>query len=73
MLLDIKIPVVDGFLLYQKIRRTDSRVKICFLTTIEFYNEEIRKEQGFDGFSQESFLRKRVEIKDSVNEMLDSG
>ncbi len=31
VLLDIKMPVVDGFLLYHKIRRTDSSVKICFL------------------------------------------
>jgi DNA-binding response OmpR family regulator len=48
VLLDIKMPNVDGFQLYQKIKRTDSRVKICFLTASEFYDEEIRKEQGFD-------------------------
>jgi DNA-binding response OmpR family regulator len=32
VLLDIKMPIIDGFLLYQKIRRTDKIVKICFLT-----------------------------------------
>jgi two-component system response regulator ChvI len=62
VLLDIKMPNVDGFQLYQKIKRTDSRVKICFLTASEFYDEEIRKEQGFDGFNEELFLRKPVEI-----------
>ena len=67
VLLDIKMPVVDGFLLYQRIKRIDSRVKICFLTASEYYHERIRKEQGFDGFNQESFLRKPVEIKELVN------
>ena len=62
VLLDIKMPNVDGFQLYQKIKRTDSRVKICFLTASEFYDEEIRKEQGFDGFNEELFLRKTIEI-----------
>jgi len=62
VLLDIKMPNVDGFQLYQKIKRTDGRVKICFLTAGEFYDEEIRKEQGFDGFNEELFLRKPIEI-----------
>jgi len=35
VLLDIKMPIVDGFQLYQKIKRTDSRIKICFLTAGE--------------------------------------
>jgi DNA-binding response OmpR family regulator len=29
VILDIKMPMVDGFLLYQKIKTTDSKVKIC--------------------------------------------
>jgi DNA-binding response OmpR family regulator len=74
VLLDIKMPNVDGFQLYQKIKRTDSRVKICFLTASEFYDEEIRKEQGFDGFNEEVFLRKPVEIAcliDTIRPLLD--
>jgi DNA-binding response OmpR family regulator len=62
VLLDIKMPNVDGFQLYQKIKRTDSRVKICFLSASEFYDDEIRKEQGFVGFNEELYLRKPVEI-----------
>jgi CheY-like chemotaxis protein len=44
--MDIKMPVVDGFLLYQKIRTKDSKIKVCFLTATEFYSEKIRKEYG---------------------------
>jgi CheY-like chemotaxis protein len=61
------MPVVDGFLLYQKIKRTDSKVKICFLTASEYYYEQFRKEQGFNDFKQESFLRKPIGNKDLVH------
>jgi DNA-binding response OmpR family regulator len=57
VLLDIKMPEVDGFQLYQKIRKNDSRIKICFLTASEFYYERFRKERGFGEFKQESFLK----------------
>jgi CheY-like chemotaxis protein len=68
------MPNVDGFQLYQKIKRIDSRIKICFLTASEFYDEEIRKEQGFDGFNEELFLRKPVEIGcliDTIRPLMD--
>ena len=66
VLLDIKMPEVDGFHLYQKIRKIDSKVKICFLTASEYYYEQFRIEQGFDNFEQELFLRKPIETKDLV-------
>jgi DNA-binding response OmpR family regulator len=67
VLLDIKMPIVDGFHLYQKIKRTDTWVKICFLTASEFYREEIRKEEGYTGFNKELFLRKPIEIAALIN------
>ena len=67
VLLDIKMPIVDGFHLYQKIKRTDTGVKICFLTASEFYHEEIRKEEGYTGFNKELFLRKPIEIAALIN------
>ena len=74
VLLDIKMPEVDGFQLYQKIRKNDSRIKICFLTASEFYYEQFRKEQGFDNFKQEIFLRKPIETEDlvqAINKLLE--
>jgi len=75
VILDIKMPEVDGFHFYQKIRRKDSRVKICFFTASEFYYEQFRKEYGFDDFKQEFFLRKPTETKDliqTINKLLES-
>ena len=66
IILDIKMPIIDGFLLYQNIKTTDSKVEICFLTATEYFREEIRKEHGFDEFNQELFLRKPIEIEELV-------
>jgi CheY-like chemotaxis protein len=70
------MPEVDGFQLYQKIRKNDSRIKICFLTASEFYYERFRKERGFGEFKQESFLKKPIQIDDlihAINKLMGSG
>jgi two-component SAPR family response regulator len=56
----------DGFSFYRKIRKIDSRVKVCFLTATEYFHEEFRKEHGIEEFDQELFLRKPIEIEDLV-------
>src|SRR5688500_20196270 len=44
VVLDIKMPKMDGFELYNKIREKDPKVKICFLTAIRmFYRSEERR------------------------------
>jgi CheY-like chemotaxis protein len=76
VILDIRMPVFDGFLLFQKIRKEDSRVRVRFLTASEFYREQIRKEHGFDNFRQELFLRKPIENENLVHvieKMFESG
>ena len=42
-ILDIRMPKMDGFQLYTKIREQDPKVKVCFLTASEFYYEKFRK------------------------------
>jgi len=67
VILDIRMPVIDGFLLYQKIKATDSKVRICFLTATEYFHEEIRKRQGVGESKQELFLRKPIENEELVH------
>jgi CheY-like chemotaxis protein len=40
VILDIMMPKMDGFELYEKIKEKDDKVKICFLTASELYYEE---------------------------------
>ena len=43
ILLDIKMPKLDGFALCEKIREIDKTVKIVFITAAEVYYENFRK------------------------------
>jgi DNA-binding response OmpR family regulator len=43
LLLDIVLPKMNGFELYQKMRMLDDKVKICFLTVRKINYEEFRK------------------------------
>jgi two-component system response regulator ChvI len=40
LLLDIRMPTINGFDLYQKMKEIDSNVKICFLTASELFYEK---------------------------------
>ena len=43
VILDIKMPKMDGFQLYSKIREQDPKAKICFLTATELYMKNLEK------------------------------
>ena len=43
LLLDVKMPQINGFELYEKIKKTDSEVKDSFNTTHQVYYESLRE------------------------------
>jgi DNA-binding response OmpR family regulator len=43
VLLDVKMPQINGFELYEKIREIDSKVKACFITAYEVYYQSLRE------------------------------
>ena len=45
VILDVKLPGMDGFSLYEKIKKLDDKVIICFLTAVDrTYYEMLRKQ-----------------------------
>ena len=44
VLIDYKMPKMNGFELYKEIRKIDDKVKICFITAFDVYHGEIKKE-----------------------------
>jgi DNA-binding response OmpR family regulator len=68
VILDIKMPKMNGFELYDRIKKIDDKVKICFLTASEMYYEEYRKSIHFT-FDKNLFLRKPIENKDLIKEI----
>ena len=72
LILDIKMPKMDGYELYAKIRKKDNKVKVCFLTASEKYKEEHRPSFPSSD-STDCFLIKPIAIDDlvkKVNEMI---
>jgi DNA-binding response OmpR family regulator len=61
VILDVKMPVMNGFGLYQAIRKLDDKVKICFLTAAnDFYYEAFGK-QAFSNIDEKCIIQKPVE------------
>jgi DNA-binding response OmpR family regulator len=71
VILDIKMPKMDGFQLYTKIREKDPKVKICFLTVIATFNEEFRKTRLVLGktINEDYFIQKPVETEDLIKKL----
>ena len=69
LLLDIKMPEMDGFQLYQKMKRIDSKVKVCFLTASEMYHERFRDEEEFIEIDKDLFLQKPIENEDLIKKI----
>src|SRR5215472_18191287 len=43
MIVDIKMPKLNGFDLYRELRKKDASVRVVFLTAFEMYYEEFKK------------------------------
>jgi DNA-binding response OmpR family regulator len=59
IILDVKMPQMDGFELYREIKKVDRKAKICFLTASELYYENFRKEK-FAALDKELFIIKTI-------------
>ena len=69
LLLDIKMSEMDGFLLYQEMKKIDNKIKVCFLTASEMYHEKFRDKEGFAALNKDLFLRKPIKNEDLINEI----
>ena len=71
VILDIKMPKMDGFELYIKIREQDPNAKICFLTAITTFNEDFRKTRVALGktINEDYFIQKPIKSQDLVKKL----
>jgi DNA-binding response OmpR family regulator len=68
VLIDIMMPKMDGFALYERLKKVDSDVKVCFLTASEMYHEEIRKVEHC-ALNKDLFLQKPISTDDLIREV----
>jgi chemotaxis response regulator CheB len=43
VILDYKMPKMNGFELYRKIRKMDKKVRVCFLTAFDLHPEDLKR------------------------------
>jgi two-component system, OmpR family, response regulator ChvI len=67
LLLDIKMPKINGLDLYQKMKEIDSNVKICFLTASELFYEEYRRLDAYPSLDKAYFIQKPFRSSDLIN------
>jgi DNA-binding response OmpR family regulator len=58
LLIDIKMPKMNGFELYQEIEKIDDKVKVCFITAFEVYYKSLR--ELFPVTKVDCFIKKPV-------------
>jgi DNA-binding response OmpR family regulator len=65
VLLDVKMPKMDGFTLYNEIKKRDAKANVCFLTASELYYEQFRKEE-FANLNKDLFIQKPIENQELI-------
>jgi DNA-binding response OmpR family regulator len=66
LLLDIVMPDMNGFELYQKMIMLDDKVNICFLTASGVDHEEFRKKAAFTDATEICFIIKLIENEELI-------
>jgi CheY-like chemotaxis protein len=60
LILDMKMPDMNGFELYKQIKKLDDKVKVCFLTAGEMDYEQFGKEL-FPALDKNCYIQKPIE------------
>ena len=62
LVLDVRMPNMDGFELYRAIREVDTKSKICFFTAAELDNYRVAElEDMMEELGEECFISKPIE------------
>jgi DNA-binding response OmpR family regulator len=64
LILDIRMPKMNGFELYREIKKLDNKVKVCFLTAGEMYYGIYT-----DIFDENQFIRKPIENQELIKRL----
>ena len=66
LLLDIRMPEMNGFELYDKIKKIDDKVKVCFISAYDVDYTELREQfpsLEIDCLISKNIIRKPIEVR----------
>jgi len=68
LVIDIMMPQMDGFELYEEIRKIDTKVKVCFITAFEVNYQALRAIFSAASATDDigCFIRKPVDVGDLI-------
>ena len=69
VILDIKMPDMDGFKLYEEMRKVDNKFKVCFLTASEMFYEEYRRAYYSTIHEHYPIIQKPVKNEELIEEI----
>jgi DNA-binding NtrC family response regulator len=67
-IIDIMMPKMGGFELYEHLKKIDPNLKVCFLTASEMYHQEVRQVEHC-ALNEDLFLQKPISNKDLIREI----
>jgi len=67
LVIDIRMPKLNGFDFYRAVRKKDDNAKVCFLTAFEIYYDEFKK--VFPALDVKYFIRKPIGIGELVKQL----
>ena len=62
LLLDIRMPNINGFELYKALNKIDDKPKVCFITAYDLYYDALKKD--FPELDVGCFIKKPISIED---------
>jgi two-component system, OmpR family, response regulator ChvI len=67
LIIDILMPRMNGFELYEKIKKIDHNAKVCFITAYRMYFEALR--EMYPGYEVDCFMNKPFENEDLLRKV----
>jgi DNA-binding response OmpR family regulator len=64
LLLDIKMPKMNGFQLYEELEKLDKEPKVCFITAFEVYYRSLR--ELFPQIDIDCFIKKPIDTEELI-------
>ena len=69
LLLDIRMPKMNGLELYQKMKQIDTNAKVCFITASELFYEEYRRMEIHPWLDKAYFIQKPFRTEELIEQI----